>query len=212
MERAFRLRRRYVQIAVKILGIRIEKKGEPTNEPCLYVCNHRSFSDPLIVCSYLDAFVIAKAEVQDIPILHKGAMLTGVIYVQRDDKKSRSSARQVLIDTIKSGDNVLVYPEGTVSAGAVTLPFKTGTFLEAAKHGFPVVPIALEYRDEVDLWEKRSLTKQYFLQFRKARTETKIRFGPVLRGEDGAKLHQDAEKWVNDSLKEMQAGWSRAFG
>lgn len=208
-KRAFNLRRKWVKHAQHILGIQVVVKGTAPHETCLYVCNHRSFSDPVIICLYVDAFVIAKAEVQNIPLLRKGAELTGIIYVKREDKNSRSATREMLVETILAGENVMVYPEGTVSAGKQTLPFKSGTFLEAAKHKIPVVPVALEYRDEVDLWEKRSLISQYLRQFGKAKTECKMEIGPKMQHEDGIVLKSMAQDWINNKLLEMQDGWSR---
>ena len=73
-EKAFKLRKLWLSyIAYPILNLKVQLKGRPTQSPALYVCNHRSFADPLVLCKYLDAFVIAKAEVADYPIINKGA-------------------------------------------------------------------------------------------------------------------------------------------
>ena len=209
--RAFNMRRSFSRIALKILGIHVTFTGEPIDEPALYVSNHRSFPDPMINCMPINAFVIAKAEVADMPVIGKGAELTGVIYVKREKKSSRSATREKMIEVIKSGYNVLVYPQGTVNTEAVSLPFKKGTFIEAAKHGFPVVPIAMEYQDELDLWYKSHFVKQMFRQFGKRRTNVKMSIGPAMRGDDGIELSERAEQWVNDKIKELNEGWSHMF-
>ncbi|MBK8699860.1 MAG: 1-acyl-sn-glycerol-3-phosphate acyltransferase [Saprospiraceae bacterium] len=152
-ERAFALRKTWLTyFGHPILNIHVEVSGGPIQEPALYVSNHRSFADPVILCRYLDAYVIAKAEVASYPVINKGAELTGVLYVKRDDSKSRNEVRDLMVQTIKKGYNVLVYPEGTVGIQSKTLPFKVGSFMEAARNGIPVVPIAIEYRSEKDLW------------------------------------------------------------
>jgi len=209
--RAFNLRRSFSKIAVPILGIRTIYKGEPIDEPALYVSNHRSFPDPMINCIPINAFVIAKAEVADMPVISKGAELTGVIYVKRENKSSRTATRDKMVEVLKSGYNVLVYPEGTVNTAAVTLPFKKGTFIEAAKHGIPVVPIAMEYRDELDLWYKSHFVTQMFRQFGKRKTEVKMEIGPPLRSDDGIALSEMAEEWINKKILEMNTGWSNVF-
>ena len=208
---AFRLRRRYVIIASKILGISWVKNGEVTLKPALYVCNHRTLVDPVIACIYLDAFVIAKAEVGSMPLLNKGAELSGVIYVKREDKTSRSATREKMKEIIAGGENVLVYPEGTVSGERTTLDFKKGTFMEAAANEIPVIPIALEYQSKRDHWVKISLFQQYFKQFSKWHTRAKIEFGEPIRSSDGEELCQGAQGWINEKLLEMQKGWSTAF-
>jgi 1-acyl-sn-glycerol-3-phosphate acyltransferase len=167
--------------------------------------------DPVIVSVYLDAFVIAKAEVGNMPMLNKGAELTGIIYVHRENRESRNETREKMKEMIRGGQNVLVYPEGTVGGNKTTIEFKIGTFLEAAKDGFKVVPIALEYKTARDHWVKISLFKQYFKQFSKWRTYAKIKFGPVLSSEDGHELQQQARDWIDQTILEMQKGWSTAF-
>jgi len=210
-KRAFNLRRSFSRIAMTILGIRVIYKGTPIKEPALYVSNHRSFPDPMINCMPINAFVIAKAEVADMPVISKGAELTGVIYVKRENKSSRTATRDKMVETIKSGFNVLVYPEGTVNTEARSLPFKKGTFIEAAKHGFPVVPIAMEYQDELDLWHKSHFVTQMFRQFGKRRTNVKMEIGPAFKSEDGIELSEIAEDWVNEKILEMNKGWSNVF-
>lgn len=209
--RAFNLRRSFIRVAMPILGIKVEYEGTPINDPALYISNHRSFPDPMINCLLIDAFVIAKAEVANMPIISKGAELTGAIFVKRENKSSRSATRDKMVEVIKSGLNVLVYPEGTVGTQAQTLPFKKGTFIEAAKHNFPVVPIAMEYQDEIDLWYRNHFVKQMFKQFGKRRTYVKMSIGPAMRSDDGIALSEQAEKWVNEKIKELNRGWSKMF-
>ncbi len=209
---AFRLRRAWIKyVAMPILNIKTEVVGKPIEGAALYVSNHRSFIDPLIISQYLDAFIIAKAEIADYPIINKGAGVTGVIWVRRDSRDSRSATRQAYIDTIQGGDNVLVYPEGTISVDKTILSFNTGTFKEAAKQGFTVVPVVLEYRDESDMWTVDGLLKYYIRQCSKWSIETKLTFGPPIDGNDGIVLRDEAQKWVTEELDQIQSGWSRAF-
>ena len=85
-KRAFWVRRQWVKFALVVLGISIELSGKAPSHHALYVCNHRSFADPLIFAHYIDAYVIAKAEVASIPLISKGAEMTGLIYIKREDK------------------------------------------------------------------------------------------------------------------------------
>ncbi|NNE27342.1 MAG: 1-acyl-sn-glycerol-3-phosphate acyltransferase [Saprospiraceae bacterium] len=211
-ERAYGLRRFYVNIAIFILGIRIEKDGKLYNESCLYVCNHRSFSDPLILLKYLDAYVIAKAEVADMPLIHTGAKLTGIIYVKRDSKDSRTAVRRTLIKTIKEDNfNVLVYPEGTTNPFKSVMEYRPGTFLEAAKHGIAVVPVVLEYKHEKDVWFNRGLFAQFFRQFGHPFTHTKLSVGPMFKNEDGIALRDEVWQWSENKNQEMHDGWGSYF-
>lgn len=180
----------------------------PINVPALYVCNHRSFADPIVLCKYLKAFVIAKAEVMNYPIINKGAELTGVIWVDRQDQDSRNHTRSKMVETIQAGFNILVYPEGTVGKEKHTLPFRKGTFKEAALNSIPVVPVAIEFQSKRDLWVLEKFLPQYFYQFSKWQTNVKLSFGPQLIGTTGEELHDEAYQWINHEISTMQKNWS----
>lgn len=210
VDTAMRLKRHWLKnIAYPVLNLHVIIQGRPLDKAAIYVCNHRSFLDPVVVLRYLDAFVIAKAEVAKYPIINKGAEITGVLYVNRESKDSRNEVREKMIETIKSGHNVLVFPEGTVGVLKGTLPFRSGTFFEAVENGIKVVPIALDFKDERDLWLKRNLLKQYLSQFSKWKTEVKLTFGPPLAAETGETLKEKAFDWVNNTIFEMQRDWSQ---
>lgn len=210
--RAFTLRRNWLKwVALPVLNIKVIKTGHPISSPALYISNHRSFSDPIVLCRYIDAFVIAKAEVANYPIINKGAELTGVIWVKRDNQHSRKNSRSQMLKVLQSGYNVLVYPEGTVGIHRHTLDFRPGSFIECAANGIPVVPVAIEYKTEKDLWKKEKFIPQYLYQFSKWKTEVKLAIGPPLMNADGAQLHAEAHKWVNDRITEMQENWSEIY-
>lgn len=204
-----KLRKAYVsQMAFPILNIKVEVVGKPIDRPALYVCNHRSFSDPVVSSKFLNAFIIAKAEIADYPVINKGAEVTGIIWVKRGDRKSRANVRREFVEVIKGGHNILVYPEGTVSTTKKTLPFKVGTFRGAANEGLTVVSVALEYRNEKDLWTEPNIVSQYLRAFGKWKTETKLTFGPAITMDDGDLMAKKCEAWVNEELERMHKDWT----
>lgn len=212
-KRAFRMRRNYLRLCILILNMKLELKGleHIQDHPSLYVCNHRSFADPFYLCRYLDAYVIAKAELGNIPLLAQGIRLTGVIFVNRDIKDSRSATRVAMVETIESGYNVAVYPEGTTHGGVTTKEYKPGTFLEAAANGYTVVPVAVEYRDERALWTEGSMESQFIKHFGHWHNPAKMTFLPPIKNDDGIQLMQSAKDATDRELEQMQKGWSRVF-
>lgn len=210
-KRTFWLRRFYISFANPILGIRYKVTGTPYEGTALYVCNHRSLSDPLIVSSIVDAYVIAKAEVSKIPILDAGAKLTGIIYVKRESHDSRLAVREKMVETLLSGINILVYPEGTVNKEPQLMEYKPGTFLEAVKNNIPIVPLVLEYRDDKDLWYDRSLVAHFFIQFGKLFTRSKLIIGPPMTGENGIELRDRVMKWSQDQVYDMHKDWGSSI-
>jgi len=209
-KRGFRLRRNWCKFVMFAMGIKCEMTGNPIpdEKPILYVCNHRSFTDPIIVCKYIEAFAISKAEVSKYPLISTGAEETGVIYVQRDNRKSRSATREAIEKSMEVGKNILIYPEGTTGEQEFTKAFKRGSFDVAAAGGFAVVPVTLEYRDkEKDYWFQRGLKTQMYRQYSKARTYTKIHFGEPIKSDDGQELVEMAEASMKEQIGRMHREW-----
>lgn len=199
-KRAFKLRRSWLKFGQPLLGIKVEYKGKPIDQAALYVSNHRTLSDPIATCLVVNAFVIAKAEVANIPILNQGAKLTGVMYVKRDSKKSRSSVRETTTEVLQSGQNVLVYPEGTTSGEVMPLPYRYGTFTEAMKHGIPIVPIAIEYKHEKDMWREGKLIPQFFRQFSHLSTQILHVIGDPIVASSGEEAANIAREWTFNTV------------
>jgi 1-acyl-sn-glycerol-3-phosphate acyltransferase len=163
------------------------------------------------MCRYLDGFIIAKAEVANYPIINKGAEITGVIWVDRNNHESRADTRSKLVEMIESGYNIIVYPEGTVGKDKEPLPFKKGSFHEAFNNNIDVVPVAIEYKSEKDLWKLQKFIPQYLYQFSKWKTEVKISFGNPIKYNSPEDLHAKAYTWVCIETSKMQENWSQAF-
>lgn len=209
MEEGFRLRRNWAILGRKILGIRNETTGEALKDgPALYVCNHRSTVDPMIVAPFVDVTVIAKSDVSSYPILGRGAELTGVVWVDRNSKDSRKAVRMAMADVFRKKQNVLVFAEGTVANYKTTKSFKMGSFVVASEMGVPVVPVILEYKDDKDLWKRDNIINQYFHQFNAWRTHTKLHFGKPIRHEDPEILMRSTREYMDNKLLEMHQDWS----
>jgi len=211
-ESGFKLRRAFLKIINPVLGFVEIIEGKPNDKPSLYVSNHRGLLDFFITMKYLDVYALSKAEVRDIPILGYSAELTGVFFVVRDNKSSRQATRDAIVQILKSGYNVLIYPEGTVNTGKATATFSKGAFEEVAKHGFPVVPIAQEYSSKDDLWEQGvSSGQQFFKQFGKCLTKVKVAIGEPIESDNSFVLMNEARSWIDAKLLEMQKDWSTAY-
>jgi 1-acyl-sn-glycerol-3-phosphate acyltransferase len=211
-QKGYKLRKFYLSVILPLMGIRVQKKGLVNTKPALYVCNHRGLLDFTITLNYVEAFILSKAEVRKYPILGKGSGYTGVFWVDRGDKNSRGSARQAIIEILKSGENVFIFPEGTTHYERTSMDFKIGSFEEVVKEGFAVVPVALEYKTGRDYWKNMNMVQMYFSQFGKLFTRCKLHYGPALHGYNNAeKLCSDARKWIDDELISMQKDWSEVW-
>ncbi len=207
----FKVRRLFLNIVNPVLGIRDKVEGAPPVQPAIYVSNHRGLLDFFVTLKYLNTYVLSKDEVRHILILGKASEYTGVFFVKRENKSSRRATRQAIKDIIDSGENVLIFVEGTTNVKKQTADFKIGTFEVAAANGIPVVPIAEEYKYKEDLWDDKSTWQQWVSTMGKCFTDVKLAFGPVLQNDDPHHLLNESKNWIDNKLLEMQKDWSKAY-
>ncbi len=202
---AMRIRRRWARRLLRGTGVRIETSGDTINQPCLLVCNHRSYLDPIIILAFQDAFPVAKAEMENWPLLGKGARLAGILYLKRDSANSRASTLREIGAAITSGHQVLLFPEGTTSGLTHgVLPFKKGAFRAAAEHRLPIAPLALCFADPADFWVgEEGFLKHAFRRFQEKTIRVKVHFGPVYHDADATVLHDNCKNWIESRLSEQ---------
>lgn len=207
---AFKIRTVWCRFALKLLGIRLHVSGNvDLTEGTLFVGNHRTFIDPILAFSFIDnGYAISKSEVSGYPLIHTGAKLTGVIYVQRNDTQSRHHVKDCIAEYLQQNKSILIFPEGTTSIDKNTLPFKKGSFEAAATAGKPIVVFAIEMGNpKKDFWYKDGLLSQYFITYSKIHTDIYIHFFEPIRGNSGEALCLQSQQMVNIKLMEFQKNW-----
>lgn len=194
---------RWAREVVRDLNIELTIDGEVPTEPALLVGNHRSYMDVVAVAHAVPCTFMAKLEVARWPLIGLGARLGNSIFVSRADAASRRRARDQVSKTLKAGNFVTVYPEGTTSAGPGLLPFRPGVFAMAAREGFPVVPMAIEYGSRDDAFVGDDAFVSHFLRsFSRPRVAIRLVFGPRLLATDADELRTCAWNWVRQSLSD----------
>jgi 1-acyl-sn-glycerol-3-phosphate acyltransferase len=132
-------------------GFGLEVDGRLPRGPAVFVANHVSYIDPLVIGSLFPCVPLAKAEIASWPVVGNGAQALGVIFVRRGDVWSGARAIRSGLRALEEGVSVLGFPEGTTSRNRV-LPFQRGLFGLARLAGVPIVPIALSYDDPAAAW------------------------------------------------------------
>jgi lyso-ornithine lipid O-acyltransferase len=192
---------------MKILGLNLKVEGRAHTGPALYVSNHRSILDPFIELNLIEAFIVSKAEVARYPLIGAGARATGVIFVQRGDHTSRSATKDAIKKTLLEGFSVLIYPEGTTSNLQTTQEFKLGSFKVAFDAKIPVIPVAIDYRDETHKWDEGGLLAFIMNKFASKRIDTALQIGVPMTGDTAMEVMQNSQKWIHDELLQMHASW-----
>ncbi len=132
----------------RIFGIQLEIKGQIANkEPVLFVANHVSYLDILILGSLLPATFISKIEVQSWFLIGWLATLQNTIFIERHRRQLKGQ-----LDTLQrhfeQKNNLILFAEGTTTDGSAVLPFKSALFQSFENCLFPVAiqPVSLAYK------------------------------------------------------------------
>jgi acyl-[acyl-carrier-protein]-phospholipid O-acyltransferase/long-chain-fatty-acid--[acyl-carrier-protein] ligase len=128
---------------VRVLG----RENIPDKGGALFVCNHVSFVDALLLIASTDRRVrfVMFAGIYELPYVKPFARILGAIPISstqrpRDMIKSLRTAS----DAIRAGDVVCIFAEGQITRIGQLLPFRRG--MEQIMKGVeaPVVPVALD--------------------------------------------------------------------
>ncbi|MGA9855578.1 MAG: lysophospholipid acyltransferase family protein [Gammaproteobacteria bacterium] len=137
--------RRWLSSAVSILGIRISVAGHLPVQNALFVANHISWLDILAMAAVTEGDFIAKQEVREWPLLGWLVSQGGTLFVRRGHAIACKRIIEETAFRLKSGRNVILFPEGTTTTGAQVLPFKPLLLRAAVLAQMPVQPVALRY-------------------------------------------------------------------
>jgi 1-acyl-sn-glycerol-3-phosphate acyltransferase len=124
----------------------------PLPEAQLWVANHLSWLDPMVLMGLRPAGTVAKAEVAGYPILGRGAARAGLRFVDREAPCSRAAALAAFAADLRAGRPMILFPEGTTTRGEALAPLWSGGILAAHALGVPVLPLRLESCDAHYPW------------------------------------------------------------
>jgi 1-acyl-sn-glycerol-3-phosphate acyltransferase len=134
----------YWRTVAWLMGLRIRVVGAPAKGPAtLFVSNHSSWLDIVVLGSVLDACFVAKREVGEWPVINIVAKLGRTVFVSRSRTQTKGEAG-LIRERLGQGDNIILFPEGTTSDGGRVLPFRSA-FLSVADHARIVQPVSVVF-------------------------------------------------------------------
>jgi 1-acyl-sn-glycerol-3-phosphate acyltransferase len=148
-ESAARITTTAVRAYLALAGWRVRVEGRENlraNAPRMFVANHTSYADILVIIAALGAspHFVAKAEVLSMPFIRTFVRKLGHYAFRREDPRARLEQADQIEEALRSGESVLVFAEGTFTAQAGVRPFHLGAFKAAAMTQREIVPVALE--------------------------------------------------------------------
>jgi 1-acyl-sn-glycerol-3-phosphate acyltransferase len=128
-------------------GMRVRIDGVPLRSHVLFVANHLSWLDIMVIAGATGAAVVSKEEVGRWPVIGWLARLNNTVFIARAQRGAVRGQADALRTALAGGQPVALFPEGTTEGGTEVLPFRASLLASL----FPpagevqVQPVALDY-------------------------------------------------------------------
>lgn len=139
---------RYMSNSIPGVDFRVTgKQFRPQDhQPRLYIANHNSLLDILIMLAEQPNLVVLTQD-----WVGKNPLFAPVVKAARFPlvKGGIENSLEVLRDSVRRGDSILVFPEGTRSRTGHLLPMHSGAMYIAEQLNLPVVPVCIHHSYDV---------------------------------------------------------------
>ncbi|MEL7190117.1 MAG: lysophospholipid acyltransferase family protein [Pseudomonadota bacterium] len=210
----------FLRYAARISGARVKVVGTHLKRDVFYVANHVSWLDILSLAGASGTAFVAKAELEQSPLVGWLASLNRTVFVKREHRMGVAEQINALKEALADAWSVAVFPEGTTTDGRSLLPFKTSmlSVLEPPPPGVLVQPVLLDYGDVAEwigwVGDEGGLNNAKRVLARKGTFELKVVFLEPFSPEDyrGRKaIGKESRKRIEEALCDALGGPLREF-
>jgi 1-acyl-sn-glycerol-3-phosphate acyltransferase len=152
VDRSGALTRRFTQFWARTLcrgcGIEVAVSGGEAvrwTEPHILMANHQSYLDiPVLFAALPEPFgMLAKQELFRLPVFRSAMKGLRCIPINRGNRRESLESLRAAAERVRSGNTIVVFPEGTRSEDGTLSELKKGAFHLAEMAGVPIVPIGI---------------------------------------------------------------------
>lgn len=177
---------------IRVFGFRIAVHGEPLPGAVLLVANHITWMDIEIIHAKRMAHFVAKSEIAGWPIVGWLTTHAGTIFHRRGDPRSLETVQRTMVERLRAGHAVAVFPEGSTGPGDHVRTFHARIFAVCEAAGVPAQPVGLRFvRDgrlttEPAFRPGESFVANFFRLLGAPRTTAELHFlEPIAVGDGG---------------------------
>ncbi|MCG6939386.1 MAG: 1-acyl-sn-glycerol-3-phosphate acyltransferase [Gammaproteobacteria bacterium] len=135
---------KWLGLVARTLGVRIKAYGNILPEKTLFVANHISWLDILILGNLVPVHFLSKHEVKSMPLIGWLATRAGTLYIKRGCNVSATDASSEITDALNQQHNTIVFAEGKTTNGNVR-KFHSRMMQSAIDAHAMVQPVAIYY-------------------------------------------------------------------
>jgi 1-acyl-sn-glycerol-3-phosphate acyltransferase len=140
---------RWCREVLHILDIRVIVQGQRPSgrvRSVLFVANHISWMDILLLNACQRVRFVAKEEVRSWPLIGWIAARTGTVFLKRTSTHQLARVMKSTAASLRNGDCIALFPEGTTTDGSAVHAFHSGLFESAIEAKAMIWPIGISYR------------------------------------------------------------------
>jgi 1-acyl-sn-glycerol-3-phosphate acyltransferase len=163
----------------------------------IFLSKHQSAWETISLINMIPAprCWVLKKELLHVPVFGWAMRHYNPIAINR--KASKQAVKQVItqgMQRLKSGSNLIIFPEGTRTAPGERRTYHIGGALLAAKSDYPVIPIA---HNAGVFWKRRG--------FYKYPGTIQVKFGPVMKTEglSATEINRRVEEWIEAEQEKL---------
>ncbi len=184
-----------------------DKHGNTKKQSALWVANHISWMDIPVLGSQGVGF-LSKAEIRKWPVIGWLGEKSGTVFIQRGGKNASKVAASAIADTIRSGDSILVFPEGTTSSGENVRRFHARIFAPALDHQLLIQPVVIQYLDDNGkthpkaAWSDQKFFTNMLGVLAQPRINVVLTYLPIIDAQDFSERRQLSE-FIENQISEV---------
>ena len=179
--------------ALRILHVKVESQGQ-IPKAGLLVSNHQGYLDILCLNVLCTSTFVAKAEIKSWPLFGLFCEWSGTIFLDRKHRTALRGPLDRVVELLRQGERVVIFPEGTDSDGTTVLPFHSSFFEAAIQAQCLVVPLAIRYsapgvspNEEVIYWKDRRFIFHVIRLLGVKEVRARLTFGKPIEAGDNRK-------------------------
>lgn len=138
------LTRLFHKLLTRALGVKIKITGTPNKEATLFISNHISWLDILIIGQIIPTHFLSMIEVKSWPVAGWLSTRAGTLYIHRGGHKATAKSINEISYVLSKKHNVVIFPEGRTTDGSLK-KFHSHLMQSVIDADALMQPIALKY-------------------------------------------------------------------